>query len=303
MGQNRYIFSRQMGGATTYPLAYQAMRTNAEKFRMTSQSITCYFDAASQSDQGHIVCAQTDLPRLNAPGWPLELPTNETAVRVPVTFYQDRPPEYEQMLQATRAYQGHAEQGVYAPSKLLNIGQWVYTNQAWRLLGTADPGTEPEVGVIPFNRFSQTTFEADEPAANFNNSFPYTGQQLVFEQADSSLTTIIVTGIAATSSLRLTTRWTLDLVVRPGTVYAPFTRVPPIADYGALRMYAEVSRQMPDGHPSSFNNLGAILGTIGKIAAQLAPAILPKLSAFIQQRVTRARGEGKVSALELLGGG
>lgn len=215
------------------------------------------------------------------------------------TFYQDPVPTYEQMLQTSRAYQGPASEGVYCPSKLLNIGQWVYTNQAYKLIGTA-PATAPGAGLVPFNLYSQTQFEGDEPAANFANSFPFTGTIMTYAQTDSSLTTIYITGISPTSSLRLTTRWTLDITVRPGTVYAPFTKTPPTADYGALRMYTEVSRRMPDGHPSRFNNLGAILGVIGKIAMQLAPAIIPKLGEFVNRRIRQSRLAGKTSALELL---
>lgn len=296
---NGILFSKQIGGATTYPLAYQALRTNCEKFRMTSQSITCYFDAASQSDQGHIVCAQTELPRVCAPSWREAGPIHDNAVSMATTFYQDPVPTYEQMLQTSRAYQGKAAEGVYCPSKMLNIGQWIFTNQAYKLIGSS-PATPPGGGVMPFNLYSQTQFEADEPLANFANTFPYSGVQMVFAQADTGLTTIYITGIAPTSSLRLTTRWTLDLTVRPGTVYAPFTKTPPTADYSALRMYTEVSRRMPDGHPSRYNNLGAILGVIGKIAAQLAPAIIPKLGEFVGRRIAERRNAGKASALELL---
>lgn len=261
--------------------------------------MTCYFDAASESDQGHIVCAQTELPRVTAPNWPAVNPVNDTAIQMQTTLYQDAPPTYEQMLQTSRAYQGKAADGVYAPSKLLNIGQWVYTNQSYKMIGTA-PATAPGIGIVPFNLYAQTQYEADEPAANFAGSFPYTGTIMVFPQVDTSLTTIFITGIAPTSSLRITSRWTLDITVRPGTIYAPFAKMPPTADYNALRMYSEVSRRMPDGHPSSFNNLGAILGVIGKIAATVAPGIISKLGSWVGDRVNIARRAGKRSALELI---
>lgn len=300
-GIRRYVFSKQIGEATTYAQAYQALRTNCEKFRMTSQSITCYFDAASQSDQGHIICAQTELPRVTAPYWPSTAPTNDTAIQMQVAFYQDPPPTYEQLLQTSRAYQGKAADGVYAPSKLLNIGQWVYTNQSYKMIGTAPTTTVPGPGVVPFKSYAQTTFEGDEPAANFGvYTFPFTNTEMVFGQPDTSLTTIMINGIAQSSSLRITTRWTLDVVVRPGTIYAPFAKMPPQADYNSLRMYSEVSRRMPDGHPSSFNNLGAILGVIGKVAATVAPTLISKLGSWVGDRVNIARRAGKRSALELI---
>ena len=51
----------------------------------------------------------------------------------------------------------------------------------------------------------------------------------------------------------------MDMMVRPGTIYAPFVRMPPVEDHLAFKMYAEVSRRMADGYPSRYNNLGALI--------------------------------------------
>jgi len=304
---NGFKFSRQINEAATYAAAYAAVRDNCERFRMTSQSITAYFDAASQTDQGHLICAQTELPRIDAPRWPGEDTVNDMGVIMPVTWYQDPLPSYEQLLQTSRPYQAHAKDGVYSPSKLLNIGKWIYTNQAWQLIGSST-GT-PTAGSIPFSSYASTQFIADQPLSDFVGTFPYARSvgadptPMVFQQTDTSLTSIHFTGIAPTSSVRITTRWTLDMVVRPGTVYAPFARMPPPADMGAIRMYAEVSRRMPDGHPSNFNNLGFLLPLISKVASAVLPTVLPKIGGWISDRIRSKRMRGGVSALELLGSG
>ena len=51
----------------------------------------------------------------------------------------------------------------------------------------------------------------------------------------------------------------MDMMVRPGTIYAPFVRMPPVEDHLAFKMYAEVSRRMADCYPSRYNNLGALI--------------------------------------------
>lgn len=299
-----YIYSRQIGNPANYLAAYAALRENCERFRISSHSLTGYFDGASLSDQGHVVVGQTELPRLNANNWPDVVPLNNFGAQLPVTFYQDPVPTYDQILQTTRPYQGHAKEGFYAPSKLLNVGTWVNTNQSWMLLGTALP-----TGALGhrFGQLGQTAEAADESVTIFFGTYPYmrlTAQEpfpLVFEQTDSSLTTIFYTGLASTTSVRFTMRWTMDMVVRPGTVYAPFSRMPPEEDRSALRMYAEVSRRMEDAYPSRYNNLGALLPVLKGIVGTLAPKVIPRLGSWITERVRAKRlGAKAPSALELI---
>lgn len=301
-----FVFSRQIGNAATYADAYQAIRTNCERFRLTSHSLTGYFDGASLSDQGHVVLGQTELPRVCAANWKHEQPYNDAGIVMPYTFYQDPPPSYELLLQTTRAYQGNAKDGFYVPSKMQNLGRWIYTNQAWVLVGTAPPGTGAENFRL-WKDFAQTETEGDQLFNDFLSSFPYTRRfagdpaPFVFAQTDPSLTTIMYTGLSATSSVRLTMRWTMDMIVRPGTVYAPFTRMPPPEDPVSLKMYAEVSRRMDDGYPSRYNNLAALLPVIGKIATMIAPTVLPRVGNWVREKlVARRAGQLGPSALELI---
>ena len=301
-----FVFSRQIGNAATYADAYQAIRTNCERFRLTSHSLTGYFDGASLSDQGHVVLGQTELPRVCAANWKHEQPYNDAGIVMPYTFYQDPPPSYELLLQTTRAYQGNAKDGFYVPSKMQNLGRWIYTNQAWVLVGTAPPGTGAENFRL-WKDFAQTETEGDQLFNDFLSSFPYTRRfagdpaPFVFAQTDPSLTTIMYTGLASTSTIRLTMRWTMDMIVRPGTIYAPFARMPPPEDPSALKIYAEVSRRMDDGYPSRYNNLGALLPILKNIVATVAPSVIPHLGTWIKQKIAARREQKKgPSAWELI---
>lgn len=303
VSESGFVFSKQINSTTTYADSYNALRASCEKFRLTSHSLTGYFDSASQTDQGHIVCGQTDLPRLNAERWRGDNPVNDMAVTMPVTFYQDSPPSYENLLQTTKSFQGHARGGFYAPSKLINLGSWVTTNQAWQLIGSAP---SQSASAIPFNSYATTFYEADESMADFAGTFPYVRPDntyptlMVFAQPDTSLTTIFMTNVAPTSAIRLTMRWTMDMIVRPATTYAPFTRMPPPADLNAIRMYAEVSRRMPDAYPSSYNNLGFLLPVLKSVVGTVAPAIIPRVTGWIRDRIATKRDRGGRSRLELL---
>ena len=202
-----FVFSRQIGNPTTYEEAYRAVRTNCERFRLTSHSVTGYFDGASLSDQGHLVLGQTELPRVCAANYPNHGPYNDAAIIMAYTFYQDPVPTYETLLQTTRAYQGQAKDGFYVPSKLQNLGRWIYTNQAWVLVGSVTGNTGAENYRL-WRDFAQTETEGDQLFDDFINTFPYVRKSpadpapLVFAQTDSSLTTIMYKGLAPTSSIR-----------------------------------------------------------------------------------------------------
>lgn len=298
-----FILNRQMttdaNPLTPEPidLATNSLRSNAEKYRITGQSLTGYFDAASLSDQGHVVVIQTELPRYTLPAVPLSGPTYDIAAHIPWTFYQDYPPTQEVALSSGKAYQGPAKLGFYAPSKLQNVGKWVTTNQVYGMLGTsASAGA-------PFTVLGTSSFYESDKLIHFYDSFPFCtnhGKPIVrvFEQIDTSLTSVFFTGLGATSSMRITARWTMDLLVRPATIYSPFVRMPPQEDDRALLSYQEVSRRMADSYPSSYNFLGALLPVIGNIAKAVLPTALPLMKSIFTRKVAAARAANKPSWLE-----
>lgn len=277
-----FVFSSQYYnvGAPSYNANYNALRGAAEKFRVTSHSVTAYFDASSQTDQGHVVAGQTDLPLMKLAATTIPPPVADIAGQVPWVYYQDAVPTYDTILQTTRCYQGPATEGVYAPSKLQNLGAWVRTNQSNMMLGTPS-------SLTPFGFLGAAGVPAAETTiADFQNTFPYTtvpagGLYSVFDQTDSTITSVFFKNIAPASAVRTTMRWSLDLIVRPGTSYAPFVRMPPVEDRLALKMYSEVSRRMADAYPGSYNNLGALLGIVGKIATAVLPSLVPTVTDWV----------------------
>lgn len=289
-----FVYSKQygMGPGQSYAECFQSVRQSMEKFRITSQSLTGYFDGASESDQGHVVLGQSDHPWMKVAATMLPAPTMDIAAQLPWVFYQDPRPGYENILQATRSYQGSARDGFYVPSKLQNIGRWCTTNQVNGMLGTHE-AIMSDTTSLPFGNLGVGSFFAQDGHLKTTNTFPWMRKSaseeipFVFDQMDSSITSIFYTGLSSTSTLRLTMRWTMDMMVRPGTIYAPFVRMPPVEDHLAFKMYAEVSRRMADGHPSRYNNLGAIIPLIGKVAS----AVFPTLSSFIPHVLQRRNAD------------
>jgi len=296
-----YRFSTQHG-VPDYDAAKSWVRLYSEKFRLTSHSFTAYFDAASTSDQGHIVCGQVEYPRMNSCAHTTGM-TLDLQAHIPYTFYQDPLPTYDNIMQSTRCYQAPASMGVYAPSKLQNIGKWVSTNDTQAMLGLAETGNT-------FINLGDTSIYEELAPAGFYGTFPYMsmagpdGFKPVFQQVDTSMTVVFMRGCSATSQWRTTMRWSLDFFVRPGSPYAPFVRMPPVEDHMALKMYAEVSRRMPDGFDGSHNFLGTLLPLIAKIASSVLPSVVPAISEWIggrQEQRNQERQAGIISKSAGLG--
>lgn len=275
----------------TYQDGYVAVRDACEKFRITSHSMTAYFDGATETDQGHCVCGQTEFPRMNANV--MFAGTLDVQAALPMTYYQDPLPTYDNIVQATRTFQGPARAGVYAPSKLQNLGKWTTTNQGNNLFGSSSG---------QFTALGRSLSYAENAITAWYNTFPYmvtgAGQPfpIVYDQTDTSMTTIFFRGISATSQVRTTMRWTMDMLVRPATVWAPFVRMPPVEDHLALKMYAEVSRRMADGYPGSYNALGALLPIIASIASQVFPFISSAVGKWIAGRQANRQARAKRGA-------
>lgn len=123
---------------------------------------------------------------------------------------------------------------------------------------------------------------------------------MTFKQTDTGLTSIFYTGISATSSLRITMRWCMDMIVRPGTLYAPFVKSNVPDDPLAINMYYEVARRLKDAYPSNHNNLAFLAPIVKGLAATVAPTIFKNFGDWAKSRIQAKRNRGAISRLELL---
>lgn len=296
-------------GATYYETVFRHIRRNCERFRLTAQSITGYFDGASLSDQGHVVVGQTEYPRMKVNNMGdvdstdySSVPADSNIIMgIPMYFYQDPLPERDNILQTTDPYQGDAKEGFYAPSKLRSVGEWIYTNQSYAFLGSGR-------SLNNINELGNQYYISGAKFDQFIGSFPYAYTEdvsgpnvpMTFKQTDSGLTSIFYTGISATSSLRITMRWCMDMIVRPGTLYAPFVKSNVPDDPLAINMYYEVARRLKDGYPSNHNNLAFLAPIIRGMAATVGPTILNNFKAWAVKRIDAKKAKGSKSRLELL---
>lgn len=156
------------------------------------------------------------------------------------------------------------------------LGRWTQTNDSVGFLGTK------------YDTFGSSAIDTSKDPVDWAGSFPFIFNNgfdaFSFKWIDTSISSAFWRGLDPTASIRITMRWTMDMVVRPGSIYAPFTKMPPVEDHLALKMYAEVSRRMNDGYPASYNNLAALLPVIGKIAKAVLPTLAGLLPSFLNDR-------------------
>lgn len=290
-------------GLDSYDNTFAFFRDSAERLRLTSHSITGYFDGASMTDQGHVVLCQTDLNRVELPSTYdakdfIDHPDDmfqKLRGSLPFVYYQDPRCTYEQALQFPNFYQGPIAEGFYCPSKMTNPGSWIVTNDPKLMIGASNSThTETETTSIlnDIGKPPGGVYGANE-CGKFRWTFPFFIRdepyhpKMVFDSHDPGITNIFIKGIAGTSTVRLTVRMTMDMIVRPGTSFAPFAKEPVGYDEPAIRMYYEISRRLKDGYPGSYNMLGSLLPLIGKAASFLAPIVIPNLTKYIREKFAR----------------
>lgn len=295
--QNRNISS------TAGNFVHTTIANICERYRVTSRSNTMYFDAASTSDQGHVITGQFEMEVSSAGSVYLPVPTETIAASIPYGYYQGGPPTYDQVMSTSQSYQGRAADGCYVVMKMSEMGKWVSTNKSIYCLGTCKSNS-------PFYYLGLSQAFAEISAAHattLETSWPYrrylspgeAPPYLWFAEAYKSMAVTFFTGLSAGSSIRLVNRLTMDMVVNSGSTYAPFVKRPPEEDPLAMQMYFRVSREMQDAYPSDHNNLGALLGVVGNLAKTVLPMVIPKLGSYITNKATAARTSGKGSWADL----
>jgi hypothetical protein len=84
---------------------------------------------------------------------------------------------------------------------------------------------------------------------------------------------ICARNLAVSTSFSFFFRCGWELQVRPGSTLAPHMKISPPYDPVALQTYYAISRELKDGYPATYNDLGEMWDAISKAAKQVLPFI------------------------------
>jgi len=79
-------------------------------------------------------------------------------------------------------------------------------------------------------------------------------------------------GLSVSTQVVVYLRVGFEVMVQPGTSYAPYLRLSPVYDPAALVSYYKISRELKDAYPADYNDEGKLWDTIKSAARVVLPA-------------------------------
>lgn len=253
-----------------YQTILDTFRAASEQYRLTALSVTGVFIGATITDQGSVVSAQMSDGHQDAVmQWGAPIPSNGAEILIH-NICQDVP-EPDTLIMGTQPYVAKAKDGFYVPYKIGSELKWLCTDNLKQVVRSHGPF----IGQIEWLHRAHTNIPYGNTLAD--NETPGTW----LAPGDDNLSVTWVTGIARSTSFRLTYRIAIEVMTRPDSVLAPFTELPALPDEHAIHMYYEISSRMKDAYPASDNDRGTLWNKVKDIARGLWDVVSPGLaSAF-----------------------
>ncbi len=265
-----------------------------KRWRLAYMSVTVYQDGPALADQGTLVCAQVpfdadmvNLSSMDVAGNPL-YGGNSAPVQayrhIRVFTDDEDAPSYDASQSMPNAYFGKSKDGLYSVMKMTRTSQVWRTakdEEAWTFWpgGVAGP-TKPLLTlpmytanaaqhcVWPFPIEQFGIYEDATPV--FKNLWGRTTSPLL----NDVVTHISARNISPQTSFAVYIRCGIQAQAGPKSLLASQLTLPPIYDSQALEAYYLISRELKDGYPADYNDLGKIWDAIKSAASTVAPFLM-----------------------------
>lgn len=282
------ILNTSLLSGATYNDLLKFFTDNVEGYRLVNGSATAHMDATSITDSG-TVCGvsylNTPMPgvytRENAAVWPSNWAVIGSRHRT-TTEWADAPRPWETLISMPGAYVAEAREGIYAPLrldrkfdfKLTNAKSLHFNNRHAEWLHTPSQVREP------FPATHQVSFPFGLPSSSWpgwagEGECPNVDVIAEVPCATRNVCHLAFRNLTAGAKFSLTVRQTYELMVSPGTTYAPSLTSPPDLDDMALKSYFAITKKMAFAYPGDHNSLGDILKKVWAVAKQVVPQIIP----------------------------
>lgn len=248
-----------------------AFRASCEQYRLNALSVTAVFIGATLTDQGSVISAQVSDAHQEAFTYHPNASQNDQLMQASYLITQ-RLPTPDTLVMGASPYVRKAKEGVYVPYKIQCPGKISSTDN---LCLTARTN----------NAF--TALQSDWSAAA-HDGYPYGNilanghtPALWLRPADDNLSATWFTGLARTTSFRVTYRICLEMLTRPDSLLAPFAELPALPDEHAMKMYYEIASRMKDAYASDDNDKGSLWDKVKSVAKGLWGVVSPAIAAAV----------------------
>lgn len=270
---NSLGLNSQLTGAT-YDAKAGTLTTAIQRWRLVYAGMTIVQDGPDLANQGTVVCIQKPcMPGVSAFG---TLNGTQADVGNKSIFYgTEDAPDYDSSMAMPNAYFNQSKYGVYAPMKLTRTCQnWrdLYIHVS-RVMGQSAvlhgagaytlPGATSANTTWPYYGVNQDSWSAAAGRAG----------SAVFDWGNDVCVQACFRNMAVTTSLSVYVRFGIEVQCQASSIYAPQLRLSPPHDALAIQTYFAIAREMKDGYPADYNDLGKIWSVIKEAVRRVGPWI------------------------------
>jgi len=273
LGIEECFLNTQLEG-THHVDKYMSFTKMAQRWRLAYMSVTGYQDGPDLANQGSVVVCQSPVEPLcfpavwAEPGGVFGGPNLE--------FYSAEDfPNFDTSQAMPNAYFNRSREGFYVPLKLTE------TCQDWRSQrDDCFAGVPIDEGAVYGLYKMPPTTSYPYPHANCADgglqplvvSATPSGQKTV-GMLNGTFAHICARNLDVTTSFTFYIRMGIEMQVCPGSVLSPQMKLSPPHDQMALDAYFAIARELKDGYPADFNDLGKIWEVISRAGKAVLPFI------------------------------
>jgi hypothetical protein len=254
----------------------------AQRWRLCYQSVTIYQDGPDLANQGTIVVSQSPL-QAKKYSWSAADGTYGYAM-TPLAWFDDiqQGPNFQRSQALPNAMMGRSRDGAYVPLKLTETSQdWqsasdLITPYQPSALGPAGTTTWTRLPTVPLTTYPfPVVIGAYEPnPGNIHGD-------VVPNLLNGSVAHISARNLSDQTSFTFHFRLGLEVQLAPSSTLTPQLKLSPPYDRQALDTYFQIARELKDGYPADYNDLGRIWDVISGAAKRILPIaqLVPGLAA------------------------
>lgn len=262
-----------------------------ESYRAVYSSVTAHLDAPATASQGTIVAVQyADRPIQFGnitPYMPAGVAANGINLSSDVIGYREYK-DYSYLIQMPGAYVSPATSGLYMPLVLDDFEfkttfpkLQLTAAQSATLMNNLWPTTGGPAAASSWPTAASSGFPYGNGSAIVGaTGGSFTDYLALTDRCGDMIGHFVFKGISKQAKVVVNWREGFEAIMQPGSSYAMFQKLSPKIDPLALEAYQVVRRELSGAYPESYNALGALLGTIGSLAA----TYIPKLIGWVQQK-------------------
>lgn len=282
-GDDFDFLNTQVDGVTHYDKV-KSFHNLAQRYRLAYMSVTCYQDGPDLANQGTIVVSQPPVePQVR--NWCFTLGNGAMISQVKsLTFTAEDHPNFNSSQSMPNAYFGRSREGAYVPLKLTETCQdWRSEADACSICAVTN--TDPNSSLVRLYEQGTPQFPFTGLLPTYCTTTPFFGGQATTALLNGTWAHISAQNLSVQTSFSFYIRCGIEMQVSPNSSLAPQLKLSPPYDPVALTTYFSVARELKDGYPSDYNDMGKIWGQISQALKAVAPifgAIVPGSGPLIE---------------------